>query len=323
MRKIQIIAVLILITGFSNAKPKEFVSKKELFELQTNLTDSIHNLNSQLKELNEKIILQQKQIEIKQKNASGTIEYLSTSVGTFGVIFTVLTCLIAIVTLGLPVLTYQFGIKPSRIALKELEINMDSRLEEYLRNTRNKQIGKAIENLLGENAELKNQGLSFLSLTHHEGFSDEQMFKIYKVFKKYINEQTTKNQLAFVLSSRKNDYADELFTDKQQLEDDVVKTNALMYFAKVGVSENMNGIKALLTNSDDQLRDYFALLAFVNMYSTGDLSNVINSPDIISYLKNETLQNLKTSYISYLGSLNLNESDFKETDLYRAINASA
>jgi len=86
-----------------------------------------------------------------------------------------------LIAIGLPIITYQFGVKPSQNALKELETNLDNKVAAYLEKTRNEQVKKSIEHLKGDNNDLKGQAISFLSLTQHEGFSDEQMFEFFRL----------------------------------------------------------------------------------------------------------------------------------------------
>ena len=323
MKRISIILLLTLITGFVIAKPNDNISKKEFLELKREFSDSINSLNHKLVELNEKLKVQESANQDKLDNASSTIDYLSNLVGSFGVIFTVLTCIIALITLGLPILTYQFGIKPSQKALRDLEINMDSRLEKYLKDNRDKQIEQAFANLKSESTELKTQGLNFLALTHHQGFTDAQMFKIFSLIKKNIGEQTTKSQLSFVLSSRKNEYADELFNDEKYLEDQAIKQMALIYFVKTGFENNIGGLKKMISISSDKSQEYFSILINIMTYTSSDLLKALNSHELIGELDKQAILKLKENYKHYLKSLNMSEDKFEETELKKAINASA
>jgi hypothetical protein len=115
-------------------------------------------------------------------NASNTISYLNSIINSYSVTFSILTIFIAIIALALPIMTYQFGIKPSQKALKELESNMDARLIKYLKEKRNKDIADALANISGGNNERKSQALSYLSITSHEGFTDNQIFQIFQIF---------------------------------------------------------------------------------------------------------------------------------------------
>ena len=323
MKKLTIILLASLISGYLAAKPKEFISKKEFVEFKSDLSDSIQSLNNKIIEQKKDIKRLEDKNEVKLKDASATIKYLSSLVGSFGVVFTVLTCIIALITLGLPILTYQFGIKPSQKALRDLELNMDSRLEKYLKDNRDKQIEQAFANLQSESTELKSQGLNFLALTHHQGFTDSQMFKIYSLLKKNLYEQATKGQLSFVLSSRKNDYADELFNDKKYLGDPAIKQMALIYFVKTGFENNVGGLRKMIQLSSDKSQEYFSILINVMTYASGDLMKILNNQELIAELDENAIKKLKENYKHYLSAINVTEDEFNGTELNKTINTSA
>lgn len=289
-------------------------------ELKSFVSDSINRLNQSLVELNGLINVNESKFQNKLENASNTIEYLNNLVGTFGVIFTVLTCVIALITIGLPIITFQFGIKPSRKALRDLEINMDHRLEKYLKDNREKQITQALDNIKSDNQELKNHGLNFLSLTHYQGLSNEQLFTIYSIIKGNITEQTTINQLSYILSTRKNEFADDLFNDKQYLDLPVIKQMALLYFSKMGFDKNISGLKKIINISSDKSHEYFVVLISIMTYSSSDLIKAMNNEELIQELDEQGIIALKDNYKTYLKTLNVSQEEFEHTRLFKRIN---
>lgn len=267
------------------------------------------------------VAVKEQEIRLDQRvsDSSRTIEYLNSLINAFGQIFTILGIFIAIIALALPIITYQFGIKPSQKALKDLEANMDSRLENYLKNARNKEIENALKNIREGSAEFKSQAISFLALTQHEGFSENQMFQIYSILNKNWNEHSVKSQLAFILSTRRNDYADELFNGDDIMQDPVIKQMAYLYFAKTGFQNNLSGIIKILNGSQNQLQEFSTLAFNLMQYSSADVIRLFDNETIISSLEVATLQKMNTEFTSTLKSLNVDTSAFEKTYLSKII----
>lgn len=322
MKNLTITMLIMLIAGFVTAEQGDQVSKREFNELHNTFSDSIRSMNEKIVELNRLLKIHEVSKLENLNDASNTIDYLNKLVGSFGVIFTILTCIIAIITIGLPILTYQLGIKPSQRALRDLETNMDNRIDSYLKNNRDKQIEQAFSNLTSESTALKSQGINFLTLTHHQGFSDTQMFKIYSLLKRNLNEISMKSQLSFLLATSKNEYADELFNDKEYLGDQTIKQMALFYFVKTGLENNIGGFKKIIQLSSDKHMEYMSILYNTATNSTGDIIKVLESQELIDELGSDALKKLK-DYKQYLSFINISEVKFKETKLYKATNACA
>lgn len=128
---------------------------------QNVFTDSIQKLNQKIDRIeltiNEKVTpLIKERNELKKEIANGhtLIEYQNSIVTSYGQIFTILAILIAIITLIIPLLTYLFGIRPSKKALRDLDKNMNKKLQDYLTNSRNNEIENALENIRKGNTEL-------------------------------------------------------------------------------------------------------------------------------------------------------------------------
>lgn len=310
------ILIYLLLATDLNANNNKIDSDVSLLRIE--LLDSLNNQNKEIITIKADFKLQEQILKNKLDNASSTIEYLNSLVSTFGIIFTILAIFIVIITLAVPILTYLFGVKPSQKALKDLEDNMDTKFEEYLNNTRNIQIEKALSDIKGDDIELTNLGLSFLAFTQHIGFSDNQIFQIYNILKNTQIEPTTKSQLAYILSNRKHDIASDFFNSKEVIKDPVLKQMALLYYAKTGFSENYPGIKNILENISSQYEDFQALLFNVHHYSNNAIQ-LLNDLIIIDILVEDTLTKVKSDIHYILESINIDQTEFGKSYLCKKI----
>lgn len=229
-------------------------------------------------------------------NASNTISYLNSIISSYGVIFSILTIFIAIIALALPIMTYQFGIKPSQKALKELESNMDARLIKYLSEKRNKDIADALANISGGNNERKSQALSYLSITSHEGFTDNQIFQIFTILNRNLNDNNIKNQLSYILAIRKNEFADQFFNNENNLKDSIIEQMAILYFIKTGFSNNYTGLSCVLNGSADQYNTFIRFLFNLIQSSSKEVKDLINDTTLIDLLSQDTLIKIKQNF---------------------------
>lgn len=227
--------------------------------------------------------------------AANTISYLNSVTSTFSNIITFLGILIGIIALVVPFATYQYAVKPSKEALRDLEKYFDNRLEQYLWDNRNKQIDNAILKIKDGSPEEQNQAISYLTFTQSEGLTDAQLFQIYNIIKKNNFAINIKSQLLFILSSRKTDYASELFNSKAINEDPVIKQMAIIYFAKTGYKNNYDGIIHFLSSNENQEITFNTLIGNLNHYNTSEINDVFNDSKIIDTLTEETLKKLKVS----------------------------
>ncbi len=287
------------------------------------LQDSIKNESIQTKELIKKQQWKNEVLEERIQQASDTISSQNSLFDGFGVLYSIITIVMTLIAIGLPILTYQFGVKPSKNALKELESNLDIKVAEYLKKTRTKQISKSIEHLKGNNAELMGQAISFLSLTQHEGFSDAQLFEFYRLLKSDILSDSHKGTVAYLLSSRVNDYANEIFGDKEQLKNNSIKSIAYQYIPKAGILNFIQPLVEFLTDNSNQFGEYWTLISFTNMYSKTAVNEVFENKELIDTLKEETLKTMKTSIKSLLGNININVEEFNKTYLADKIEKSS
>jgi F0F1-type ATP synthase membrane subunit b/b' len=303
-------------------------NKKEsdVEKLRIELNDNLKSLNNKVNELSVDFNSQKYSLESKVNDASNTINYLNSVVDSFGLILTVLVIFIAIFSLILPILAYQYGIKPSRQALKELDNKIANQVEKYFEDTRKNSIDYALKNIRDGNTELKNQGLSIITSTQHEGLSDEQMGGIYLIFRKETADQATRGKLAFILSSRVNEYATALFNSKQVIDDPVNIQIALSYYPKIGLNNSYEGINNILQIEKYQYINFISLIHNFQQYESGNIVELFNDSIIVDLLTVDTLTKIKSDLQAtsdlqaILKSLNSDElTDIEESYLYKKI----
>ncbi len=280
---------------------------------------AVSTLNNKVDSLNNKIKYLEIDLNRRINDSSKTIEYLNSLSNAFGPLFTILAIFIGIITLVLPILTYLFAIRPSQRALKELEQNIDNRLATYLKDSRNKSIDSAIKNLSTGNAEEKSQAISYLNYTHPEGLLKTQLFELFRILKKNP-VGTIKYQLAFILSSRKNEYADEYFAGDQLYDDYSVKTAAFSYFSKIGFSYYKDSICKILSNSPNQQWDIQVLLSSLYQNRNDDIPHFLNSKEIVDTLNENTLIFVKQSFGDLIKQFKIEQRDFENSYLFEKAN---
>lgn len=296
------------------AKDSENICKKDFSKYKIEIADSLDNLQNIInKELNNKSKTIS-ELELKLEDSKNTISFLNSVIGTFSAFLTGLGIFIAIIALIVPFATYHYAVKPSREALKDLEKNFDNRLEQYLWENRNNQINKAIEKIKDGNAEEKSQAISFLSFTQSEGLTDEQLFQIYRLLKKNQADYSIKSQLSFILSSRRTDYASELFNSSDVKDDPVIRQMAMLYYAKTGYKNNYKGLNSIISEKNNQDINFNSFIGNLHLYNSSDVAEAICDNKLIDILSKETLTKLKKSFPNYIKSLGLNV-DFENSYL--------
>src|SRR5690554_6680325 len=300
MRYLYFVLLLLLSFQIVHAKNQENVIAKDFSKYKLEIEDSIKNLRTEITnvtKINSKVT---DDLESKLKDSANTISYLNSIIGTFGTILTVFGIFIAIIALIVPFVTYQYAVKPSRDALKDLEKNFDTRLEQYLWENRNKQINKALNSIKNGNAEEKSQSIAFLSFTQSEGLTDEQLFQIYSLLKKNQTDYSIKSQLSFILSTRKTDYATELFNSSGVKEDPVIRQMAMLYYAKTGYKNNYEGLKHILGDETNQDISFNSFIGNLHQYNSTDVTEAISDKNLIDLLSEKTLKKLEKSFPAYV-----------------------
>ena len=314
--------LLIFTFSFSYGQKTTTQNANRIDQKIVELSDSMNTINSQIQELKQ---IQEKQewknevLSDRLRQASDTISNQNSLLNGFDVLYTIITIIIALIGIVLPILTYQFGIKPSRTALKEFERNADKKIEDYLNKTRKEQIKNSIEHLKGDNVALKQQAISFLSLTQHEGFTDQELFEFFRLIKTDELSDTHIGSVAYLLSSRVNEYANEIFSNVEILKSNYIKSSAYQYISKAGVKNFIHPLKTFLANNTNQYSEFIALLAHFNIYDTNSTIEILNNNELVDTLTVETLTSLKDTKKNLLRNIKITEEEYKETYLYRKI----
>lgn len=312
--------IFLLIVGI--AFSQDIAEKDIISKLRIELLDSVQSVKQVSVAYQKEIQKENEELRKNLDEAANTISYLNSVTSTFSNIITFLGILIGIIALVVPFATYQYAVKPSKEALRDLEKYFDNRLEQYLWDNRNKQIDNAILKIKDGSPEEQNQAISYLTFTQSEGLTDAQLFQIYNIIKKNNFAINIKSQLVFILSSRKTDYASELFNSKAINEDLVIKQMAMIYFAKTGYKNNYDGIIHFLSSNENQEINFNTLIGNLNQYNTSDINDVFNDSKIIDTLTEETLKKLKVSLPSITKEFNIT-SDLEGTYLNEKIKTNA
>jgi hypothetical protein len=307
MRNLTIIILFFALVSFGKTSnlPKD-TSKKSL---ETNYMKTVSQ-NEKLIFENEQLKNQYKVLSERMEQASDTINNQNSLFSGFSIIYTIITIIIALLGIVLPILTYQFGIKPSQKALKEFEQNIDKKLEKYLIKTRNKQIEQAIENLSSQDQELKISALNFLSITNHQGYSEQQIFKLFQLLQSDKLDELKKSTLANLLSSKKNEFATEYFK-KAIIENWMYsKYAAIKYFSNIGIENHITLFRNLIKESIDKNSEFYQILTYAGISNKNAAIYLINDKEFIDNIDSETLKIFKSNGNSLAKSFQLNEDEF-------------
>jgi hypothetical protein len=302
---IKLMSTGILLLSIVIAFSQEIPAKDKISNLRIELLDSLQSVKQVSLSNLQEIQYENEKLRKNLDEAAHTISYLNSVTSTFSNIITFLGILIGIIALVVPFATYQYAVKPSKEALRDLEKYFDNRLEQYLWDNRNKQIDNAILKIKDGSPEEQNQAISYLTFTQSEGLTDAQLFQIYSIIKKNNFAINIKSQLVFILSSRKTDYASELFNSKEINADPVIKQMAMIYFAKTGYKNNYDGIINFLSSIENQEINFNTLIGNLNQYNTSDLNDIFNDNKIVDTLNEETLKKLKISLPSIIKAYNI------------------
>ena len=315
MKKIMLINLLLLsiiTSGYSNIKGENLQPKETSYKALENKVDSLINLQNKNKDL----IYEQR---IQQ--ASETIANQNSLISGFSTLYTVITIVLALIGISLPILTYQFGIKPSQKALKEFQENADKQIGAFVINNRNKQIEQAILNITSNNPELKNNALNFLSLTAYEGFTNSQIDEMINLLYLENIDPDIKNSIAFTISSKKHPSSTNYF--RKVLEENIQDqfNSAITYFKNINSFDYFDSLKKFIQNSDQQSEDYLFVSIYVSYQKGEALLNYLNYKPIVDSLKENSLISLKESINIYNETTwKINDEDFKACYLFQKVN---
>lgn len=262
--------------------------------------------------------------EKRIQQASETIANQNAMISSFSTLYSVITIILALIGISLPILTYQFGIKPSQKALKEFQENADAQIEKFLVVNRDRQIDKAIENIQSKSLELKNNALNFLSLTTHEGFTNSQIDKMIILLYSNDIDEKTKSSIAFSIMTKKHPSSTNYFRKvfEENLKDQFY--SAFTYFKNTDSFEYFDLIKNLLAKSPKQYDDFNLLSIYLSQQSQEDILKYLNNSPIIDILNDDTIKALKGSIETYRKhTWKIEKEEFEKTYLYKRLSASS
>jgi hypothetical protein len=318
MKKYTTLFFFLLMSISFGQKPQE---KKTIDKIVIELSDTMKLLRQQVQAINIKQEWKNQILEERLKQASDTISCQNSLFDGFGVLYTIITIVIALIGIALPILTYQFGIKPSQLALKEFENNAEKKMEEFITKTRNKQIEQAIENLKSQNQELKSNAITFLSLTQHQGFTDEQLYKLFLLLKSDSIDQSIKGTIVNSISSRKSDFATDYFSEAIKDSKNInIKFAAIRYFAIIGIENYLNVFRDLISNAVDKNTEFITLLTYVFSSNKNSVIPILNDKELIDKLDDNTLKMLKSSMSIFITSWQISDKEFEKSYLNQKIN---
>jgi len=304
MKYFQILVLLFSFFAVSTAFSQKNATRGDLKLLRFELIDSLSIVKNELVKSKQASLIEKETLTKEIEDSSNTISYLNSVISSFSSIATFLGIFIAILALVMPFATYQFAVKPSRDALKDLEKSFDVRLEKYLWENRNNQINQAIESIKRGNAVEKSQAISYLTFTQSEGLTDNQLFQVYNILRTKLSDNSVKSQLAFILSTRKTDYAAEFFNGSHVSDDPIIRQMAIIYYVKTGYKSNYEGITHIIGNAENQEMNFNTFIINLNEYNSIDINEAFNDKTIIDLLTADTLKKLYITYPTFISGLN-------------------
>lgn len=203
MAKLKILFLCFLLSmTISNAKNFRIESRKAIVLTQK---DSI-----QIKNQEEKIAI----LEERLKQSSDTITNLNSMVTGFSAAFTIAGWFLALLAIGMPIITYYFGVKPSQTAIKDLETNMDKRITSYLEDKHHQNITTAIKNVNSDiGFEILN-GLTYFQSNSEIILSEEQTLDLITAVEKTTMIEGYKGALLHFMYRQKSKSLDRYFKEK-------------------------------------------------------------------------------------------------------------
>lgn len=291
---------------------------------QSNISN-IHQ-NERIELLNKKVdSLIAKQNEIKTKvledritQASETIANQNSTISSFSYIYAAISLILGLIGITLPFLTYLFGIKPSKDALKEFEEKSETKFNNFLLERTKKEINNAIENLKSDDNQVKNNSLNFLTYSSHQGLTEDQILKIINIIDS-SNDETFSLQLLNCIINEKNvdlkKYFIEFLTTYKKA--DTRLYYCLKFFSYYNYSEYKNELKTFIFNNNNTL-SFSVISAY---YPKNNISDFLNDSDIIDILSSEILTNLQRDNFgkNSISQWNMSEEDYEKTYLYQKL----
>lgn len=241
--------------------------KISLLENKLSLSDSI--FGDQIEIITQSLDSMTKNIDDTRlresiKSSESLINKQNLLIDGFSSIFTILTLLLGLVTLGVPILIYFLSIKPANTALKKAK----QKFELEIKNYSNEQINEAIKNLKSKNHILIINSLNhILSIVPKKKFTEKQIYELYSIAKYENIEINSKESIVFLISNFnfpfcKNYFFDLISEQVVTLKDNNLKNFAFNYLINFHKSEKylLTQINQLVVNSEKKKESILVLL---------------------------------------------------------------
>ncbi|WP_367389624.1 hypothetical protein [Lewinella sp. LCG006] len=144
------------------------------------------------------------------------------------------------------------------------------------------------------------------------------MYELYSLIKhEKVLEIGTRGSIIFLLSTVKNKFAYEIFTDQKLLKEDIIRSRARFYFAKMDFEYSKAGLIYLLESADDRGQEFSSILANLNLF----LNNILvflNDEEIVNLFDAWPKKLTKLPELSFiLNSVGIDRSRIQNTYFYR------
>jgi hypothetical protein len=305
-----ILFVTIIFSSFGeNPTNKVILGKQPL-----NLSDSLAMVNQKMQDMKGQNFILEDQI----KQATSTISNQNSLITGFGAFYECVSIFIMIIGIGVPLSVYLFSIRPSRAALNELKINFENNFEhktqDFLDKKRKEEIEQAIKDLTGTSPENIINALNFLTLTRHEGYTDEQLFKLFTILNEKNVRSDIENSLPSLLAYRKNVYATEYL--KKAILDNVKVSNkytAMRYFLLFGFPEYLELLKKSMETTQNKFIEFSLLINMVSNTNKTIIDNFLNEHALIDLVDTNSLHLLKTNISGLENTVQYSHDKFIQT----------
>lgn len=322
-QKLAILIVLLLLSSIGFAQTKNLVTKSELqhfkeahdkrSSLLKQEIDSLKSINKSLRhELTQlkdsiAISIEQVQSRIDDKHlekelsiAESTLKKQNYLLDGFATFYTYITILIGLLTLGLPLLVWIFGIRPAKKALSKAKTKFKDHLKEY----RIEQINESIDNLKAKNKEIVTLAVNYiLSLVPKYKFAEDQLYRMY-IISKYENIDTTSREhLSYILSTHDYPFCKDYFFDilKQkvsEISDHPIKNHAFNYLMEFHKSKTyvLSRLLELVLNTKNVGKSFSVVLGWCIPDNSDVFWKLINYEVLIEKLNTDALQTVYQAF---------------------------
>jgi hypothetical protein len=272
---------------------KTFILLMFIFSTLTLLSKQLDSLAiTELKKQNELILQENQTLKTANQINNGLIESQNQKINWFGILISILGGIVGVVSIALPLTIYFFQIRPAEKIIdevKNIDIKVEMKLKEYLKNEDKIRIEKALDDISNDNPQVSNAALTMLSYNQFYNFKEEQLFKIYSLLKSEI-DINKKSMLATILAGKKSAFADDFFSsilDKDENSNMFIHS-CVKYFAIAGLDNYIDKIISYILTGNSAVTN---IQMIHNNYMNVGISMILNSKQAFATLVNNTILN--------------------------------